>query len=190
MSYWYGRTSSTAYNLSFGEGNVSLRGTLRRFNNAICTSELSAVHFLSKPFDLGYFGLDVRCSKPHCDSKSRNSLLLYCGPLSDSRTLGTPWSENQRITALDDWLRSTSKSKKPEKLSQISKYSSFKNLKRSVATISHGKVDISFKIIGSFVGALWFDWHTAHLLTRSVISLVMPFQYNTARARRIQLCAV
>ena len=62
----------------------------------VCTY-LSAI-----PFDCGYHGDETLCSICHCFMKSLNSTEVYCGPPSDTITLGTPSSAK---TAFISWIK-------------------------------------------------------------------------------------
>ena len=56
--------------------------------------------FSAFPLDCGYLGEDVVCSNPHFLVKAANSDDENCGPLSVTRTSGTPYRANIAFSAL------------------------------------------------------------------------------------------
>ena len=109
-----------------GEVLKSSHGVLHQSRIANSGSFLSSLAFTSSPlqvftafstfpFDCGYFGLDVQCSKCHWEEKFLNSWLSNSGPLSVISTSGIPWQVNCTLSwvitdcAVSLWISTSSK---------------------------------------------------------------------------------
>ena len=98
------------FNNSAGNGRLWLNGVALYASKAKSMSSPSSMVFISDvfivwtylsaiPFDCGD---ETLCSICHCFMKSLNSTGVYCGPPSDTMTLGTPSSVN---TASISWIK-------------------------------------------------------------------------------------
>ena len=84
-----------------GDGSLWLRGVVLYVKSAKSMSSPSSIVFMSDAFivcthlsailfDLGFLGDETLCSICHCFVKPLNSAEVYCGPLSETMTFGTP----------------------------------------------------------------------------------------------------
>ena len=100
---WVG--SNVLYFLEFSnsakDGSLLLRGVVLHVSNAKSTSSPSSMvlinddfivwtHLSAIPFDWGFLGDETLCSICQCFMKSLKSAEVYCGPLSETVTFGTP----------------------------------------------------------------------------------------------------
>ena len=101
------------FNNSAGDGRLWLNGVALYVSNAKSMSSPSSMVFISDafvvwtylsaiPFDCGCCGDETLCSICHCFMKSLYSTKVYCGPPSDTITLGTPSSVK---TAFISWIK-------------------------------------------------------------------------------------
>ena len=116
---WWGTIqvgSSVLYFLEFnnsaGDGKLWLNGVALYVSKAKSMSSPSSMVFISDafivwtyltaiPFDCRYRD-ETLCSICHCFMKSLNSTEVYCGPPSDTITLGAPSSAK---TAFISWIK-------------------------------------------------------------------------------------
>ena len=103
------------FNNSAGDGRLWLNGVALYVSNAKSISSPSSMVFISDafivwtylsaiPFNCGCRGDETLCSICHCFMKSLNSSKVYCGPPSDTITLGTPQVQRKLLSSLGSRL--------------------------------------------------------------------------------------